>query len=225
MAVCVSGGTGCPGQWQHLLGKFPFYAIEQWGKLETGCSAEPHICLARRYRLSSANRRFSTLGAPGEAGARGQAPGLLDQGKAKATPPRPAHPAPDSARGEIRGWQVPSSAQGPAGRKRGFSACTDKLRQDQRPARARPQWIWCSATAHHPLTKGSRETPASRESPERHRGRERLGQRRPSLTLRAAGPVHPALDTRGVSAAEPGRANPAQRQRRAVPCARKTRHR
>lgn len=120
MAVCVCGGTGCPGQWQHLLGKFPFYAVEQWGKLETGCSAEPHICLARRYRLSSANRRFSTLGAPGEASARGQAPGLLEQGKAKDTPPRTAYPPPDSARGEIRGWHVRALLRGKQEEKKTF---------------------------------------------------------------------------------------------------------
>lgn len=96
-AVFVCGGTGCSSQRHHLSGRFPFQAIEQWGKLKIDRSAELYICFARRYGLAFANRPFSTLGAPGEAGTHGQAPeheasAGPGQGKSHPLPDLPSHP-------------------------------------------------------------------------------------------------------------------------------------
>ena len=235
-AVFVCGGTGCSGQRQHLPGKFPFHTIEQWGKLKIDRSAELHICFARRYRLSFANRLFSTLGAPREASTHGQAPeheasAGPGQGKNHPLPDLPTRPQTGQGEKSEAGSSSARERQAVSGKKKDCSACTGKLQQEQRLAGARPDRLQCSTTACHPPTKGSGETPPSQESLEGHGDREWVGWRGPSLALRAAGlcgqpdPSSLPQTRRSASAAVPRQANPAQHQHRAVPRAHKKRHR
>lgn len=162
-AVFVCGGTGCSGQRQHLPGKFPFRAIEQRGKLKIDCSAEAHICFARRYRLSLASGRLSARGAPGQVGALGRAPAheaSASPGQGKATPSPACPPAPPRHRGSRRG---PAAALLGSDRRRAdfLLARENSSRNDARPV---PDPTGLGAVAQH--TAGApraRGTPPPRE--------------------------------------------------------------